>query len=294
LLFSIAEIERATGINRDTLRVWERRYGFPTPLRTPGSGRLYPDDQLQRLRLMKQLLDSGMRPGTLVQMDEMQLRRLIDNRSEAASLPAAVALLLTTLTGARRHELRNQLDELLQQLGLRDFLCDVVAPMNHAVGEAWFAGRLGILDEHFYTEQVKGIVTAALHSLPRHTVNARVLLTTLPGELHGIGLLMVACMLGLQGADILLLGVQTPLEEIVRGARESKCAYVGLSCSEYMNQRTIATQLVRLRTMLPQCISLWVGGSGVKNLRSVPGNIRLFTDLQQISLAMPHTREAIA
>ena len=30
---NIAGAERATGLSKDTLRVWERRYGFPTPHR---------------------------------------------------------------------------------------------------------------------------------------------------------------------------------------------------------------------------------------------------------------------
>ena len=31
VLLSIAAVERDTGLSKDTLRVWERRYGFPSP-----------------------------------------------------------------------------------------------------------------------------------------------------------------------------------------------------------------------------------------------------------------------
>ena len=59
---SIAEIERESGISRDTLRVWERRYGFPTPQRNQRGQRRYLIRELDRLRLCKQLLDQGRRP----------------------------------------------------------------------------------------------------------------------------------------------------------------------------------------------------------------------------------------
>ena len=54
--WSIAEVERDTGLGKDTLRVWERRYGFPVPGRDRQGERSYPQDQVQRLRVIKRLL----------------------------------------------------------------------------------------------------------------------------------------------------------------------------------------------------------------------------------------------
>jgi hypothetical protein len=97
---------------------------------------------------------------------------------------------------------------------------------------------------------------------------------------------MVACMLGLEGAQVLLIGVQTPLEEIVRGAVESRCRIVGISCSAHMGRRMIASQLVKLSKMLPQDITIWAGGSGVASLSFLQDSIRLFSDLRQIPEAV--------
>ena len=286
VVYSITEIERETGISRDTLRVWERRYGFPTPLRNQRSERLYNSEQLNRLRLLKQLLDSGLRPGKIIRLDDQQLRQLTAQPAHTGPTPVAVETLLERLTRGPRYELLSRLEDLLLQQGLRRFLTEVVAPLNQAVGEAWFTGRIGIFDEHHYAEQVRRVLTTALASLPPGSESCRVLLTTLPGEPHGIGLLMVACMLGLEGAQVLLLGVQTPTEEIVRGALESGCSIVGISCSAHMGGRSIASQLVRLRKLLPEGIELWAGGSGVDSIRSLPAHIRLFHDLQQIPAAL--------
>ena len=285
-LFSIAEIERTTGISRDILRVWERRYGFPTPIRNPRGERLYDDKQLSRLRLFKQLLDSGMRPGKLMHLDDQQLRDLTLQPQGTVATPAGGNDLLELLAGGLSSDLRPRLEALLLQHGLSNFISDVVGPTNQAVGEAWFAGRIGIADEHHYAEQLNRVLTTALASLPRGKGSPRVLLTTLPGEEHGLGLLMVACMLCLEGAEVLSLGVQTPPEEIVRGAVQGGFGIVALSCTEYPGRRTLISQLTRLRSMLPAGISLWAGGCGVRTIRFLPDNIRLFTDLRQIPAAL--------
>ena len=281
-LFSIPETERETGVSRDTLRAWERRYGFPAPRRNRRGERVYPGEQVERLRLVKQLLDGGMRPGAIVALDPHQLRQLAPEPRSLTALSGEVADLLELLTDGDRTELLPRLEALLREQGVKRFVTEVVAPLNRAVGEAWRAGRIGVLDEHQYAEAVRTVLTAALTALPEGSSAPRVLLTTLPGEEHGLGLLMVACLLRLEGAQVLSLGVQTPLDEIVRGATEGGCRIVGISCSGHMDRRTVTSQLVRLRRLLPPGIDLWAGGSGVAAIRSLPGTIRLFTDLNEI------------
>ncbi|MDM7456330.1 MAG: MerR family transcriptional regulator, partial [Tepidimonas sp.] len=75
-LWAIADVERETGIGKDTLRVWERRYGFPAPQRDERGDRLYDAEQLSRLRLIRRLLDAGYRPGRVVGLPRDALEAL--------------------------------------------------------------------------------------------------------------------------------------------------------------------------------------------------------------------------
>ena len=77
VVLSIAAIERDTGLSKDTLRVWERRYGFPVAMRDSQGERSYPLDQLQRLRTLKRLIDGRHRPGRVVCLDAGELERLL-------------------------------------------------------------------------------------------------------------------------------------------------------------------------------------------------------------------------
>ena len=73
----ISALERETGISKDTLRVWERRYGFPKPLRDANGERTYPLDQLVRLRSIRRLIDSGLRPGHVLRATDSELAALL-------------------------------------------------------------------------------------------------------------------------------------------------------------------------------------------------------------------------
>ncbi|MDD2499333.1 MAG: MerR family transcriptional regulator [Geobacter sp.] len=284
--FSISDIERETGIAKDTLRIWERRYGFPLPQRTATGERRYSAEQRERLVVIRQLLDAGLRPGALTGLGTQQLRDLMQQQTPQPDQSTELEQLLTLLRDSSENGLRHELERLLQLHGLGRFLTQIIAPLNHAVGQAWADGQIGVFDEHIYAEQVRLVVSNALLTLQPAPQAPRVLLTTLPGEQHGLGMLMAACMVGLAGAHPLVAGVQTPLDEIVRGAVSGGCSVVGISCSSYQQRRTIASQLVRLRSMLPAEISLWVGGGGSSNLPQMPKGITLFSSLDQISEAI--------
>lgn len=283
---TIADMARDTGITPDTLRIWERRYGFPLPSRNQQNERTYNQEDLEKLRLIKQLIDSGQRPGKLAQLQVGELHEAANQIQQAPSFSDEVVELLACLIADKPDALSTQLDTLLKRHGLQKFLSEIVAPLNHAVGYSWSTGKIGILDEHRYAEQVRAILTQTLHALPCDQNYPRALLTTLPGEQHSLGLLMAACTLRQQGADILMLGVQTPLDEIVRGATKSQCQIVGLSCSVYASRHSIARQLVRLRKLLPDSITLWAGGGGVSGIPAMPKGIQLFDDLHPITAAL--------
>ncbi|NCV31800.1 MAG: MerR family transcriptional regulator, partial [Betaproteobacteria bacterium] len=82
---SISAVERDTGLSKDTLRVWERRYGFPEPVRDSLGERLYPVEQVERLRLIRRLMDAGHRPGKIMRMKPDQLQMLADQIRSANS-----------------------------------------------------------------------------------------------------------------------------------------------------------------------------------------------------------------
>src|ERR1700680_1665825 len=81
ILLNISAVERETGLSKDVLRVWERRYGFPKPGRDDNTERRYSPEQVAKLRVIKRLMDTGMRPGKLMHQPLAELNVLADTRA---------------------------------------------------------------------------------------------------------------------------------------------------------------------------------------------------------------------
>lgn len=94
---SIRVVSNRTGIPADTLRIWERRYGFPKPERTPGGSRVYTDEDVARLQLVNRALARCARrsgSGVLQTSARMNRRSRVDSCSLAVTNPALSARFL--------------------------------------------------------------------------------------------------------------------------------------------------------------------------------------------------------
>jgi DNA-binding transcriptional MerR regulator/methylmalonyl-CoA mutase cobalamin-binding subunit len=263
-LLNIGGVERETGIGKDTLRVWERRYGFPLPSRDERDGRFYSAAQVEQLRLIKRLLDTGMRPAKVVGLSVEELGGLLEQLPQNQTVHSEELLLLFRLIKANQaHELRIALSRSVLRQGLGDFLSKTLAPLNHMVGDAWMRGEMRIFEEHLYSEQVTIVLRSAIATVRDSNGSPRVLLTTLPSEAHSLGLLMVEATLSLSGAHCIMLGVETPINEIVLAANTHQVDVVALSFSAAMSAAQIKIGLTQMRNALPQEVAIWVGGSGV-------------------------------
>lgn len=294
--YSIATVERDTGLSKDVLRMWERRYGFPAPQRDANGERLYPGEQVERLRLVKRLMDQGHRPGKLVAMQLGELSLLVPRRERAsgqASGEIAGERLEPLLALIKQHDGDSYVRALQQQLvrhGLQRFVQNIVAPLTQRAGEAWEDGSFEIFEEHLFTELTTRVLRQAISVLPKGIGTPRVLLTSVPDEPHALGLLMVESLLVLEGAECIPLGTQMPLVEIARAAEAHRADIVALSFSAGFPPRQIPALLTQLRQTLAESIDIWVGGSGVLRVTSTTGAL-MFASLEQCVLALATWRE---
>lgn len=301
LTLSIAAVERDTGLSKDTLRVWERRYGFPCPGRDPVGERAYPLGQLEKLRIIKRLLDAGHRPGRVVPLALGQLLTLSEQALEAPSRAGESALKADDLRahmdlihGHDAARLRSELTRQLSRAGVARFVTEVLGPLNAAVGDAWLRGQLEIFEEHLYSEAVQAVLRGAIASVPAATEpgSLRVLLSTFPGEPHGLGLLMAEALLALEGCCCSSLGPETPLWDIVLAASAVQADVVALSFTGCLGPNQVVGGLVELRSKLPAHMQLWVGGSSPVLHRRPLAGVRAFADMRNVAAAVESAKRA--
>ena len=254
---NIAALARRTGVQPDTLRKWEQRYGVLRPRRTPGGQRRYDDADLARVEWLKSRLDEGYRIG--------EAAALLGQTSVAgrttAELREAIVAGVDTLDVAA-------VDQLLEQsfvvFPLERALAEVVVPVLRHVGELWSTGRFSVAQEHLLSAAVRTRLERLLAE-PRAPVRGEAVLACAPGERHDLGLLMLAIVLRADGWRVTYLGADTPVGDALRLAEQTAARALCIS----VTMDGPAEELARsLHGRKPSATKLVVGGQAMTRARA--------------------------
>jgi len=279
---SIGAVERDSGIARDTLRIWERRYGFPEPLRNDKGERMYPEGQLRRLQRIRRLLDQGLRPGKVVALNDDDLDLLEAELYPDESSSDSIEHILTVLQTSGGLELEAALTETYQQHGMQVFITETVIPLLYVVGERWAKGKLQIFEEHLLSEVLTRFLNSEISAIQKTSMKPRVLLATLPGEEHTLGLLMFSALLSARNVSVTNLGGEVPLDQIVLAVDRLNVDALGITFSAAYQYENIRSNLIELRDSIPENVDIWLGGEGVKRMRKLPPGVSRFTSFDKL------------
>lgn len=289
--FSIRLTAEMTGIAEETLRIWERRYPWPRPARSSGGARLYTAQDIARLRRVRRALDRGFRPGALLGRSDEEIEALLVEASATPAEPASVAPdsapTLQAILLAVAEEDGPRLQALLRSavvlLGARRFVVDVAHPASVRVGELWASGELEVRHEHLLSAALAGQLKVATAAFELSASAPAVLLTTLPGGTHALGLDMVAAYLASRGVSPRMLGAQTPPDQIVAAARAHRVRAIGLSVTPPHEVATTRAQIAAIgraltRTNHADVPAIWIGGAGAVEVASASRLVRHVAD----------------
>lgn len=284
IMLPIQAVERETGVSKELLRMWERRYRFPTPARDRQGDRIYTQEQINKLRLLRRLIDAGFRPGKIIGMEindlEALLRSNYSNRVESS--PELEKELIESLQGKDPHMVREYLSHQLVKMGLQSFILEFLQYANTMVGDAWMRGLIEVHEEHLYTDQVQTLIRGAISNLRPATRSPRIMLTTAPDESHTLGILMVEAMLRLDDIDAICFGPMMPVREIVQAAGKHHMDIVGISFSTSFPTSHAIEFLEDLRFRLPPQIRIWAGGNALRSTRRNVDGVDFFHELDSI------------
>ena len=295
MLLPINAVERDTGISKELLRMWERRYGFPNPERDPQGDRVYHSAQITKLRIIRRLLDAGFRPGKIIGLDMPALEELVasSHGNPSPVLPQNLETeLLTVLKSRDPYRVREYLNHQLIRMGLESFILDLMQHANNVVGDAWMAGNLEVYEEHLYTEEIQSLLRQNIGHLRPASLAPHIMLTTAPEELHTLGTLMVEALFRLDQVDAVSFGAQMPIREIVQAVQKHKMDVVVLSFSAAFPASRAIDFLEELRFRLPLSVHIWAGGGALRNSRRQVESVQIFHDLPSIRQAVLQWRRA--
>jgi methanogenic corrinoid protein MtbC1 len=266
--YPIRVVARLTGIPIDTLRAWERRYGAVEPVRDD-RGRLYDDVDLQKLKLLRRLVERGHAIGRIARMEEPELSRLLEaglDQSERDGKADAVDLraLLEALDRYDLPSMERKLGKLAAVLSSRELVHEVVLPFMREVGQGWHDGRYSVAQEHMATAAIRNLLGALVRvQLPRDG-RAGLVFATTPGERHELGIAAAAMLAAAGGLGVVYLGADLPVADVVEAARRTGARGVVVAVTGAEGEAASLDALREIVKGLPRGVEVYVGGATVR------------------------------
>jgi len=257
-----------SGVHPETLRAWERRYEAICPRRDERGRRMYAAEDIERLRLLRRATELGHAISRLAGLDLEALRRVGEEDPEAVAVPAArgrgelnqlVARLLDAVSRYRADECDEVLGLAATFLHPERLVRQVVAPALSDVARAVSRGEMRVAQERLLGCCARRTISSLIGSYRRRASGPVIVLATLPGDAHEIGLMVTALMAASEGLDCIYLGTEVPHGDLADAARSTAARCLALSCVEGPPE---ARLLADICAALPDGCELWLAGAG--------------------------------
>jgi MerR family transcriptional regulator, light-induced transcriptional regulator len=212
-VYTVSRAAELTGVPSGTLRKWEQRYGVVVPQRTASNYRLYDDEAVRRLSVMRSLVDAGWSAHEAA-------RHVVEDAAAAeGALPRPaepvpgerIEVLVDCARDFDVPRLEQALSEAFADRDLQVVVDDWLLPSLVRLGTAWQRGEVTVAGEHFVTAAVHRRLAHTFQSLPSAT-GPRVVVGLARGSRHELGVLAFALVLRSRGVAVTYLGGDLPLE----------------------------------------------------------------------------------
>ncbi len=302
--YSLKVVTKKTGLTTHTIRAWERRYDAVSPERDHNNRRLYSEDDIKRLILLKRATDQGFSISHVIKYSNAEIESLIgtpglDNTPENQVTELSTADKIDSqVNGYSRYidsffesleimdiqELESILIRASTEFGTVAFVEHVAAPIMDRIGQQWINGELRVSHEHVASHAIKTFLSNLL-VLDKPVPGAPVIVFATPSDQwHDLGAIMAAITAVSEGWNPVYLGANLPADEIAGAAINKNALAVGISIVYPPNNPFVVAELRNLRRFLPNNISIITGGQAAVSYKSVLEEINAYrvSDLKEL------------
>lgn len=265
--YGIGVVTRRTGLSSDVLRVWERRYGVVTPTRSAGGQRQYTAADIEKLRLLRRLVEGGHRIATVAKADMETLRRLADEVADVEPRPGTPAgasdllgKLITYVEALDGDALEAALRHAAMTLGTEPWIETVVSPLLEVVGDRWHEGSITPAHEHLVTATARSVLAWVIRSFSPGSDAPLIVVSTPVGELHELGAMMAAIVAAESGWRVRYLGPNVPAGDLAAAANQLGASAIALSVVHPDHATRSVEEVRELRRLVP-AVPVIVGGA---------------------------------
>ena len=284
----IHRVAKLTGLSKDVIRVWERRYGLVKPSRSSNRYREYSDEEVALLRFVKNQMEQGATIGSLASEghDSLVARmRIATPVSPEDQKPHDRLLddLMGSLDPLDKAGFERRLNGAVAVIPFEEAVQRILLPLQRRIGELWHEGRLSIAVEHYVTKIIQQKLFSVMNQLPVNEFGPRILIACPEGETHEIGAQAVAYIAATKGCHVYYLGPNLPFSDLLTFCEKITPDLVLLSLTE-VKPEAAALQQLREFEHLATRWSVAVGGQGARAMgdRLRDTKIELLDDLTSL------------
>lgn len=264
----IHRVAKLTGLSKDVIRVWERRYGLVSPSRSSNRYREYSDEDVALLRFVKAQMEQGATIGGLATegRDPLIARmRLATPFIAEEQKPHEHLLddLIGLLDPIEKAGFERRLNGAVAVIPFEEAVQRILLPLQRRIGDLWHQGRLGTAVEHYVTKLIQQKLFSVINQLPVNEFGPRVLIACLQGETHEIGAQAVAYIAATRGCHVYYLGPNLPMSDLIVFCEKISPDLVLLSLTETKSEAAMLQQLKELEQLATRW-SVAVGGEGAR------------------------------
>lgn len=264
--YTVAEVEERSGVTASSLRQWERRYGFPKPQRSPSGYRYYSEQDLAMIRRMSALIAQGIAPSRAAAI--MQEEPL--GTSGARAVGDIARDLGEALQGLDLERADRVLSEGFSLHPVEAVMLDVIGPAMVHIGDLWHEGAISVTTEHLASNHIQGRLRSLLGMMPHAPRRHLLLVACAPGEFHELGALILTITLRRAGVDVLYLGADTPIADLVAMSRSLEPAAVLVSATSRVSIEQLRPDSALLASAAPLIL---FGGQAFANDPELAGEL---------------------
>lgn len=285
----IHRVAKLTGLSKDVIRVWERRFGILKPTRGANRYRNYSDEDVALLRFLKEQLDAGGSIGELAKLGREELLGRARASAPRASFvdntfSRLLRELLSTLNPFDRVIFEKRLNGAVAVVPFEEALHGILLPLQEQVGQLWHENHIDVAIEHYVTKQIQQKIFSAMNQLPVAEFGAKVVVAGPPGEEHDIAALTVAYRCRVRGCRVYYLGANVPVAPLANFCGKVEPDLTIMSFPLALSDDK-ATELVQaLADEVSPVSNLAVGGYGAIAMRNlfVKYNITVLEDFAEL------------
>jgi len=281
-----------TGLTADVLRAWERRYGAVRPQRSGGRQRLYSEEDVTRLTLLRRATLAGHSIAEVARLRTDALEALVDEPHAEASraVPDVESAVVRAALAATERLDGPALERTLKRaaLTLGTGFVDRIAPrFLTAVGERWHEGMLSPAHEHLATSVVRRVLDWLLDAHVPVARAPRLIVATPAGEHHELGAMLGAAAAVAEGWAVVYLGANLPAADIVAAAQQVRARAVALS-AVYGNRGGTLAEVKRTARALQGGTTLFAGGRAIDTSTEAlrEAGVRVLPDIPALRRAL--------